>query len=145
MYGVRRHNHVFELSMGGGSGVDAGPIEDPNYPADSADYGYFSLSYHYQFRNLFSLKNFTPYVGVGYSFNSINWQNYVYDISGDGLSISAGAIFQLQTRWSINLAFSRKSFSGERILFVSADYPGYETVVNQLAVNLVYHFSTNSR
>jgi len=143
LYGVRRHNHVFELSLGGGSGVNVGPVEDPNYPADSADYMYFSLSYHYQFRNLAPSNNFTPYIGVGYSFNSISWQNYVYDISGDGLSINAGVIFQIQTQWSINLVFRHISFSGERILFVSADYPDYDTVVNEFAASLVYHFSIN--
>ncbi|WP_455221157.1 outer membrane beta-barrel protein [Kaarinaea lacus] len=141
LYGIRRHNHVFELSMGGGSGLDVGPIADPFYPADSADYGYFSLSYQYQFRNLLPSENITPYFGGGYSFNSINWQNYVYDVSGDGYSIIAGMIFQVQTQWSVNLAIRRMSFSGERILFVTTDYPDYDNVVYEFAANLVYHFS----
>jgi opacity protein-like surface antigen len=141
LYGIRLYSHVFELSMGGVSGIDVGPVADPFYPADSADYGYFSLSYQYQFRNLLPSQSVTPYFGGGYSFNSINWQNYVYDHSGDGYSIIGGVIFRLQTRWSVNLAFRRMSFSGERVLFVTSDYPDYDSEVYEFSANLVYHFS----
>ena len=141
LYGIRRNSHVFEVSMGGASGIDVGPTPDPFYPADSADYGYFSLSYQYQFRILFPSTTVTPYLGGGYSFNSINWNNYVYDHSGDGYSIIGGVIFRLQTRWSVNLAVRRMSFSGERVLFVTNDYPDYDSEVCEFSANLVYHFS----
>ena len=141
LYGIRLHSHVFELSMGGASGIDVGPTSDPFYPADSADYGYFSLSYQYQFRNLFPSTTVTPYFGGGYSFNSINWNNYVYDHSGDGYSIIGGIIFRLQTRWSANLAVRRMSYSGERLLFVTGDYEDYDSEVYEFSATLVYHFS----
>ena len=141
MFGLRRHNHVFELSMGGGKGVDVGPTYDIYYPEDSADYGYFSLTYQYQFRNLFLSEGMIPYFGGGYSFNSINWQSYVYDHSGDGYAIVGGVIFRIEKTWSLNLSVRRFKFSGERILFVSSDYDNHDTTVYDLTANLVYHFN----
>ncbi len=141
LFGLRYHNHVFELSMGGGSGVEVGPTYDIYYPEDTADYSFFSLSYQYQFRSLKLADNFIPYLGAGYSFNSINWHNYVYDHSGEGYAIIGGAIIQLERKWAVNLSVRRYSFSGEKILFSSGDYPNYKTEVYEFTANLVYHFN----
>ncbi len=141
LFGLRNRNHVFELSMGGGSGLEVGPTTDIYYPADSADYGAFTLSYQYQFRNLKLANNVVPYFGIGYSFNSINWVNYVYDHSGDGYAILGGVIFRIEKVWAVNLSVRRFSFSGERILFSYGDYPDYTTEVYEFTANLMYHFN----
>ncbi|KPJ92418.1 MAG: hypothetical protein AMJ53_09425 [Gammaproteobacteria bacterium SG8_11] len=141
LFGVRSRSHVFELSLGGGSGVEVGPTFDIYYPEDSADYGYFSLSYQYQFRHLKPASNVFPYLGAGYSFHSINWNNYVYDHSGDGYAIMGGVVIPIEKTWAINLSVRRFSFSGEKILFSSGDYPDYATQVYEVAASLVYHFN----
>jgi len=140
IYGVRSYNHVFELALGGGGGVEVGPTYDIYYPEDTADYGYFSLSYHYQFRNLIDSAGVIPYLGAGYSFSSINWQNYVYDHSGEGYSIIAGVLLPLEKRWSLNASLSRLSYSGEKSLFSYGDYENYDTRASEIALKLVYHF-----
>ena len=141
VYGIRRYNHVFEMTVGGGDGVNVGPTYDIYYPEDKADYGYFSLVYHYQFRGLVTSTNIVPYLGGGYSFNSINWQNYVYDHSGEGYALVAGVLLPVDNRLSLNVSFTRQSYSGSRILFSSSDYESYTTSVNLFTVNFVYHFT----
>lgn len=143
-WGIRRYNHVFELALGGGGGVNVGPTYDIYYPEDKADYGYFSLSYHYQFRSWPTQGSVVPFLGAGYSFNSINWQSYVYDHSGEGYAITAGAIFPVDEHWSLNASFAHHNFSGSRILFSSSDYEEYTTRVNLITINVVYHFLGHS-
>jgi opacity protein-like surface antigen len=141
LFGFRYRNHVIELSMGGGSGIEAGPTSDIYYPADSADYSAITLSYQYQFRGLRLADNVFPYLGLGYNFNSINWENYVYDHSGDGYAIIGGLIITIEKLWAVNLSIRRYSFSGERFLFSSDDYPDYTTEVYELTANVVFHFN----
>ncbi len=141
VYGIRRYNHVFEMTVGGGDGVNVGPTYDIYYPEDRADYSYFSLAYHYQFRSLVTSTDIVPYLGGGYSFNSINWQNYVYDHSGEGYALVAGVLLPVDNNWSLNVSFTRQRYSGSRILFSSSDYESYTTSVNLFTVNFVYHFA----
>ena len=82
-----------------------------------------------------------PYLGLGYNFNSINWQNYVYDHSGDGYALMGGLILRIEKSWTVNLFVRRTSFSGERLFFSSGDYPNYTTEVYELSANIVYHFN----
>lgn len=140
IYGVRSYNHVFELALGGGGGVEVDPTYDIYYPEDTADYGYFSLSYHYHFRNFIGSSGVVPYLGAGYSFNSINWQSYVYDHSGEGYSVIVGALFPIEKNWSLNASYTRLSYSGEKLLFSFGDYQNYDTRVSEMALKLVYHF-----
>lgn len=141
-YGVRYQAHILELSMGGGSGVDTEPTYDIYYPGDTADYGYISISYQYQFLDLADLFNSTPFIGAGYSFDSINWQNYVYDHSGDGFELSTGLIFQTGNNWSVNVSMRYHRFSGEKVLFSAGDYRNYDTETYILTAALYYHFGS---
>jgi opacity protein-like surface antigen len=138
LFGLRKHNHVFELSMGGGSGVEVGPTPDIYYPADTADYGVITLSYQYQFLGLKLTEQVIPSLGIGYSFNSINWENYVYDHSGDGYTLIGGVNFRIEKSWTVNLSFKRHSFSGEQLLFITGDDPDYSTEVYEFTAFLVY-------
>jgi len=140
LFGVSYDKHVFELSIAGGEGVDVGPTPDIYYPEDSADYGAITLSYQYHWRDVGMLENISPYLGIGYSYNSFNWNNYVYDQSGDGLTLIAGLIFPIDKNWNINFTLRRYSFSGERILFTYGDYPNYDSEINELAGIVEYHF-----
>ena len=140
LYGLQSHNHVFELSIAGGSGIDVGPTPDIYYPEDSADFSSITLSYQYQLRDLRLTQNVFPYLGLGYSINSFNWDTYVYDHSGDGLTMIAGLAFHLEKNWAVNCTFRRYSFSGKRLFFTEGDYPAYDTEVSEVAVILEYLF-----
>ncbi|MCI0507796.1 MAG: porin family protein [Gammaproteobacteria bacterium] len=140
LFGLRNRSHVFELSFGGGGGVEVGPTPDIFYPADTADYGVITLSYQYQFHGVTAVGALIPYLGIGYSFNSINWENYVYDHSGDGYTLMGGVIFRLEQSWAVNLSIKRHSFSGEQLLFTGGDNPDYSTEVYDFTAFLVYIF-----
>ena len=143
LYGIRRDSFVFETVMGGGGGIDTEPTSDIYYPEDTADYGFISFSFLYHFRDLQLQGNVVPYVGGGYSINSINWQTYVYDHSGDGYTFTAGAAFPIDRYWSVQGTFQYINFSGERILFSSGDYPNYNTETYLYSINVLYHFIDN--
>ena len=140
LWGLRNQQHVFEVSIAGGNGVDVGPTPDIYYPEDSADYGAITLSYQYLFTDFEFAKDVFPYLGLGYSYNSFNWQTYVYDHSGDGLTIIGGLILEIEKNWAVNGSLRRYSFSGTRLLFTEGGYANYDSEIYELAIILEYRF-----
>jgi opacity protein-like surface antigen len=140
LWGMQYNNHILELSIAGGSGVDVGPTPDIYYPEDSADYGSITLSYQYHFHNLTIANSIFPYLGLGYSFNSINWNNYVYDQSGTGLTIIGGAIITLEKNWAVNFTIRRYEYSGEKLLFAVGDYANNDSEIYEFAAIIEYFF-----
>ncbi|MBT3251717.1 MAG: outer membrane beta-barrel protein [Candidatus Marinimicrobia bacterium] len=139
--GIRNRSHVFELFAGGGAGLDVGPTYDIYYPKDSADFSSITLSYQYQFRNINQLENSIPYLGIGLSYNSINWTKYVYDHTGDGITILAGIILKTADNWAINFSMRQYKYSGTRQIFSDGNYPSYNTKAFEITGILVYHFN----
>lgn len=143
-FGYRNQNHVFEMATGGADGLDVGPTYDIYYPEDSAEYMYLSLSYIYQFRNLLEANAVIPYLGGGWHISSVNWDTYVYDHTGEGITIVGGIIIPLEDRLFINVSARQLRYSGERLLFGSWGYDNYDTVVNEVAVTFLFRFNINN-
>jgi len=138
VYGIWSKQHLFEISAGGGSGVNTGPTPDIFYPGDSADLMSLAITYQYHFLNL--TQTVMPYVGLGYSINSINWNTYVYDLTGEGLTMLAGVRIPLNRDWRVNFSYRHNRYSGSRIIFSSGGYPDYDTTIKETAMVLEYLF-----
>jgi len=140
-WGLIRSNFAFELSIGGGSGIETDPTPDIYYPADKADLTVMNISYHYLFTNLNGLDNAVPYVGVGYGFTSFIWSTYVYDHTGEGLVLVAGAIINFDQHWAVNFSARQYNTIGHQAFFSYGSSPSYDTAVREFAAILEFHFN----
>lgn len=118
----------YEVSLTAGR-IDVGPASDIFYPADTASLGLVYLGIQKDFK--FSQDNgLRGWLGAGYSIQIINWDTYVYDISGSGFALSAGLLQLLDKNWRINGGYRYHSFDGETSSDTDADGNSAEWFIN---------------
>ncbi len=129
--------HGFELVLGGTGDFPVDAVDDPFYPPDDAEYLFMAFNYRYHLRRWFP-NRLVPYLGVGWSYHSVQWVNYVYDQSGAGLSLNGGLRFYLEGPWAIELDISRQQWSGERIYYSSGTRDPSGNTTQRIGLNLLW-------
>ena len=78
-----------EIVISGGLRFNTGPVPDPYYPEDSAEYGYFMFGFRYHLMDLVQSK-ISPWIGLGWTMHDIMWNTYFYNITDTGFTPYAG-------------------------------------------------------
>jgi len=138
--------HALLLSAGGSAAFDVNAVDtpdDPFYPPDRAEYGFFNLAY--QFRFLEAAPATSPYLSLGWGFSSINWQHFVFDQSGFGTSLGAGAMLDLDAHWTLDLGVAQRRYDAGHMFFSYGDESLRPTRVTSLSITLLYRFAPAGR
>ena len=133
-YGVSKFSG--EIVMSGGLRFSTGPVPDPYYPEDSAEYGYFMFGSRFHFMDPID-HVFSPWLGLGWAWHAITWNTYFYEINGTSLTPYAGVDIRLGDRGGLlRVELKRHSFD------VSSGWYGgnYDVAVDELNISLGYLF-----
>ena len=125
-----------EIIMSGGLRFPTGPVPDPYYPEDSAEYGYFMFGGRFHFLDP-AEHLISPWLGLGWAWHAITWNTYFYEIDGTSLTPYAGVDFLFGDRKGIlRVDLRRHSFNAS-----SGWYGGSHNVrVNEFNLSFGYHF-----
>ncbi len=100
-----------EIIISGGLSFPTGSVPSPFYPEDSAEYSYIMFGGRFHLMDL-AQNNVSPWVGLGWTWHSIGWDTYFYDIDGTSITPYAGVDVLLRGRGGfLRVEVKRHSFS----------------------------------
>ena len=136
--GIRWKHTGFELTMGGVT-IDTKEVTDIYYPADSAEYSIIDVTAKYHFR-INDNDRFIPWAGIGTGFHFVNWDSYVYSISGVGFSASAGFDYRMFHGLSLRGAIKNHWVRSDG----SYDHGSYGGNTLEASLGMIWLFSRNT-
>ncbi len=125
-----------EIIISGGFSFPTEPVPSPYYPEDSAEYSYIMFGGRFHLMDL-AQKSVSPWVGLGWTWHSIGWDSYFYDIDGTSITPYAGVDLLLWGRGGLlRVEVKRHSFGAS-----SGWYGGdYDVDVDEFNISLGYLF-----